>query len=222
MAQSPSPAPAPAPALTASFAVENLPGRSASPQISFGRQGNAIALWSKRTTNSGPHTIRVRRHDAVEGWGDSIEPTDGGAQPAGLVTNANGQTTGSWTASSTGVGSYNRIYVSKFTPPNGWVPAAPLPTRDNGQIAGARIAMDAQGRDIAAWAETPQGKGESNGSRRYTADIGWGTAGCMRAGENPEVVIDRAGNTLAAWSNGHAGLARSAISHSKATGLSQP
>jgi len=185
--------------------IENeVDGDAFAPQVSFGLNGNALAVW--RQSDGVVFNIGANRYTAGIGWDTAakVGGNDAGDAFAPQVAiDDSGDAILVW---SEGDGTRSNIWSNRYTDGAGWGTAVKIESNDAGDTESAQIAMDARGNALAVWAQN-DGTRYDIWSNRYVAGqgagAGWGTASIIDAGSfgafAPQIGIDLNGNGLAVW-----------------------
>ena len=174
------------------------PGASATPQIAFDINNNALAVWSRY---DGTGTIMANRYTAGSGWGSAGVIGGAGGNPR-IAIDAGGNALAVWSQSGS-------IWSIRYTAGSGWGTAA-LIEWTGGDAGDPQIVFDASGNALAVW---QQDSGFSTNMRiwsnRYTVGSGWGgfpaiiqtdiSGGATANAVTPRIAIDADGNALAVW-----------------------
>ena len=150
-------------------------GINLSPQIAVDDNGNAIAVWERRTT--GATYIQASRYTPEGGWGADVQIgrcgiCDAVGMTSGpqIAMNATGVATVVWGRTD---GIQDSIYANRFD--GGWGSESVIETDDVGVNLFPKIGVDDSGNAIAVWERRTASASYIQASR-YSSGDGWGAA----------------------------------------------
>ncbi|HEV8594203.1 MAG TPA: Ig-like domain-containing protein [Thermoplasmata archaeon] len=176
------------------------PNGAYDPQVAADFAGNAIAVWEEWNSAKG-YTLYANRYDATRGWTGAVaidDPTYSYSYFGSVAMTPGGDAFVAWQQWD---GTYYSIFGATFSLAGGWTSARLLDTQAG--IAQIPIAAaDPAGNAMVVW-------DEYDGTRwnvvaiRYLAGTGWLAPVIIETNaldsRAPQVVLDGAGNGLAAW-----------------------
>ncbi|WP_286220884.1 Ig-like domain-containing protein [Marinobacter apostichopi] len=180
--------------------TNNVGGANAS-QIAVDADGRALAVWEQFEDSR--HKIWANRFDGTS-WGvaEIIEAGSGGAASAPQIAlNAGGQAVAVWTQ----VGNTRiSVWANRFDG-SAWGAAEVIDVDDLVNSRSPQVAIDADGRAIAIWAQF-DGSWYRIWTRRFDG-TDWGAAELIEADNSgglgdasvPQIVLDASGRALAVW-----------------------
>lgn len=173
---------------------------ASAPQIAFGSNGNALAVWSQ---HGGQYVdgIYANYYTPGIGWGTANLITGGNSYtPPQIDIDKNGNAIAVWSQYD---GTYPRIFANYYTAGGGWGTSKII---DKNVIyassSSPKISFDSNGNAIAVWYQW-DGFGYNIYANYYTAVTGWGTASLIETNTayayNPQITMDSNGNAIAVW-----------------------
>jgi hypothetical protein len=189
--------------------VDNALGNSFAVQITVGKSGNALAVWSQANgtrTNIWANRYLAQTHRWLQAR--MISTADGNQRSAGgpqVAIDASGNALAVW-LQERGQGATSRlnIWANRYDArTDQWGTAELIEKDDSGSALHPQIAVDQRGNALAVWRQ-PIGTRENIWSNRYAAESGrWGTPELLETGDggahDPRVAVDGSGNALAIW-----------------------
>jgi hypothetical protein len=185
--------------VTATAPLDTNTGNAVSPQIAFGTNGSAIAVWQQ---SDGTRTNIFASRYVGGTWGTAapLETGTGNALAPRVAIDGSGNAFAVWHQFDSG---RNRIFANRFTA-NAWLGATAIET-NAGEASSPRIAFDAGGKAVVVWQQTAGGSsdiwanhftpsgpaGVWSGATRVEADAGTASA--------PVVAFDADGIAMATW-----------------------
>ena len=121
---------------------------SLDPQLGVGSDGAAVAVWVK-LGDSGD--IWANRYTPTDGWGTSEPIEANGSRDAlepGIAVDAEGNAAAVWRQINA---VDDRIWTSRYTPTDGWGPAASIDDAATGARSAPQVSMNPSGNAVAAW-----------------------------------------------------------------------
>ena len=174
-------------------------------RIAVDRQGDAVLVWV-RTSHDYPYPsqVELRSRSRSGAWGPIVVLTPANQAPRSptVAVDDDGDAVVSWAASTPGpnYGAYARRVSSAGT-------VGPLQTLSGPGVTplGTRLAVDADGDAVVAWAETHTDGGTVPKLRRLARDGSLGAEEVLSTSparaEVPAVAVDRDGDGVVAWTN---------------------
>lgn len=190
---------------------ERLGDRGDAPEVAIDAEGNAVAIW---TALDG---IWSRRYPSDEGWShpaDQIDRMGVALSPAALAVDAIGNAVAVWSER-------DNVFSGRCVGDGIWGVSERLDD-DRGRALEPQVAVSADGRAVAVWAQEV-GSSEDVWSNRYSPAEGWQgpqqiatpTASLVRG--VPQVAIDADGNAVVVWAELRLGFFRDIWSSRSAT-----
>ena len=183
--------------------VENLTGNTSLPQIAFGPDGDAIAVWTHRI--SGSAQVLASRYHAGS-WSTTFRLDSQGfnASTPQLAIDPFGNSLVVWCQEN--ASSVAHVWASRYTKADGnWGTAEQLETGP-GATASPQVAMDAGGRAFVTWSQRVDatfGVPYDVWAKEYEPGHGWHPHQLIesKAGTAvyPKLGVDGAGNVIAVW-----------------------
>ena len=176
-------------------------GGARAPQIAVDADGRALAVWAQ--FEGSRHKIWANRFDGTS-WGVAaiIEAGSGGTASAPQIAlNSGGQAFAVWTQFD---GTRDNVWANRFDG-TAWGTAEVIDVDDLGSSRFPQVALDADGRAIAVWAQF-DGTWYRILTRRFDGSD-WGAAELIEVrnlvnlgdGSVPQIVLDGNGRALAVW-----------------------
>jgi hypothetical protein len=197
------------PTVTLSSGLNALGQTADNPCVAVGAAGETMAVWRQRQGAGGAYDVWASRAEVTGAWsaGQRISSARS-ANPADLdlALDGAGNATAVW---SQGDGSgYSRVWSQHYRISSGAWGASDLriSTVSLSQASTVRTVMDAQGKAIAAWAESSGGVAQIL-VRRHDPAAGWlgtpqrvdSTAAADLMSSGPSIGVDAAGHVTVAW-----------------------
>lgn len=186
---------------TAELIETNNAGSARAPRVAVDADGRALAVWEQFEDSR--HKIFANRFDGTS-WGvaEIIESGSGGTASAPQIAiNTDGQAIAVWTQSGN---TRVSVWANRFDG-SAWGTAEVIDVDDLGSSRSAQVALDADGRAIAVWAQF-DGSWYRILTRRFEGSD-WGAAelieadnsGSLGDASDPQIVLDASGRGLAVW-----------------------
>ena len=200
-------APAAAHAAPAWLAPQDLSvaGTHGGHKVAFGPQGNAVAIWSRKSGSN--QIVQAATRPAGGSWSQpqNLSAADRDAFGLDLALDPQGNAVATW-ASKQGV---NDVSAEAATRPagggsarDGWSARQVLSAAGQNAYNSPRVAVDPQGRAVAIWLRSEGGKVIVQAATR-PAGGAWSSPQSLSApgepGEDPQVALDGQGNAVALW-----------------------
>ena len=166
-------------------------------QIAMNANGNALAVWHD------DGDIWSNHYTPGTGWGTAalVETDNSGiASLPQIAIDSGGNALAVWQVRD---GAREDLWSSRYTAGTGWGAPLLIETDNAGTVgvAGAQIAIDANGNALAVWHQSDGTSTNNVWYNRYSAGTGWGTAALIAGGAAfPQIAFDANGNALAVWS----------------------
>lgn len=167
------------------------------PVVSVAADGAALAAWARPTDS----TVWAGVRDPGRGWmGAALVPASEDGQSPAVVLDSEGNGLLAWDARAS-----RAVRVARYVRGRGFVRVEEVTPRDAGPF---RIAMDAGGDGLLAWAQEERVGREFRLHAwvlRFDPSSGWGAAEPLQQDASRDAVVedvafDRDGNALVVWS----------------------
>lgn len=172
-------------------------GSKQEPQIAVGSPGEAIAVWPQL---QGEYKVQASSKFAGGGWGAPVDvssPDENAVNPQ-VAMNAAGQAVAVWVDQWP---SPNVVMAARRSPAGAWGPAEAL-SSPGASSARLDVAIDPEGRAVAAWSQSGSGIGVIEAATS-SPDGSWELPVKLSApGHNawePKLAVDSTGHIAAVW-----------------------
>lgn len=185
-------------------------GTTSTPSLAVDAEGNAMALWPQ--SDGMRFNIWAARYDAAsDTWAPPrrVELDNAGnANAEDVAMDGEGNAIAVWSQSD---GTINDVWTNRYTrASNLWGTPMRLDIEDAGGAVSPTVGTDAAGNAIAIWPQTEGNRSDMWASHYDRQTDTWSEA--LRIEEDDTesaggmaLVVDRAGNAVAAWSQGDPG-----------------
>jgi hypothetical protein len=165
------------------------------PDAAIDARGNAVVVWYERAPAGG---VLAARQTADGRWQEAVVLDSGPVGLPRIAMDASGNGAVVWPH-------YPTVWARRFSPVDGWTPAAPLTPPGDG-AGDPRVALDPKGDGLAVWYSIDRLRGP-NGLAVWAARLAsgqWRPAEAIQsaapeAGGNTDLAVSADGSGLAVW-----------------------